>query len=121
MAFQFLIYFSIFIYTVGLFFAFLFYRNPPKDINAKYGYKTGLSMKNIDNWTYANKIAPLIMIKSLLIGLSLLLLFLYCFKENLTLETTPILVLLYVVFNSISIVFIVEGKLNNYDKFNSKK
>ena len=33
----------------------LFMKNPPKEINALFGYRTTMSMKNSDTWEYAHK------------------------------------------------------------------
>jgi len=33
----------------------IYYFFPPKKINSLYGYRTPRSMKNLDNWNYANK------------------------------------------------------------------
>ena len=37
--------------------AWVFYRYPPTTINPWYGYRTPLSMKNIDTWQTANRLA----------------------------------------------------------------
>lgn len=39
-------------------------RNPPQNINTTYGFRTKLAMKNHDTWTYANRIAPLVMLRT---------------------------------------------------------
>ncbi len=33
----------------------LFLKKPPKDINAAFGYRTNMSMKNKDTWVFAHK------------------------------------------------------------------
>ncbi len=33
----------------------LFLKHPPKDINAVFGYRTNMSMKNKDTWDFAHK------------------------------------------------------------------
>lgn len=108
-------------YIIGFIFAFLLYKKPPKDINYKYGYRTILSMKNNQNWNYANKIAPLIMMKTLLAGFILLTLILIFFRNSVSFDTTPIFVLIYLVFNSVSVIAIVEFKLNKYDRDSTKQ
>ena len=35
-------------------FGTLFVTNPPKDINSLFGYRTAMSMKNMDTWQYAH-------------------------------------------------------------------
>lgn len=37
--------------------AWVFYRYPPATINPRYGYRTPLSMKNVDTWQTANRLA----------------------------------------------------------------
>ena len=37
-------------------FGFYFQKHPPKEINELFGYRTSLSMKNEDTWTYAHKL-----------------------------------------------------------------
>ena len=120
MAFKFIVGFSLILYSVGIIFAYLFYKKPPLNINSKYGYRTTLSMKNNQNWSYANMIAPPIMIKTLVIGLILLLLVLLLFKNSVSFDSAPIFVIIYLVFNSVSVLAIVEYKLNIYDKANCK-
>ena len=36
---------------IGLIFTF----KPPKEINELFGYRTNLSMKNLDTWNFANR------------------------------------------------------------------
>ena len=33
----------------------VFLKNPPKEINLIYGYRTGRSMKNKDTWNFAHR------------------------------------------------------------------
>lgn len=35
-------------------FGYLFYKRPPKNINAIAGYRTSMSTKNLDTWKFAN-------------------------------------------------------------------
>lgn len=54
--------------------AWLTKRFPPQDINALYGYRTPLAMKNEANWRYAQGLMPPFLVVSalLLAGLGLL-------------------------------------------------
>jgi uncharacterized membrane protein len=40
-----------------IFFGDRFIKKPPKDINAVYGYRTRMSMKNMDTWLFAHNYA----------------------------------------------------------------
>lgn len=54
----------IFIFAVLFILSILFYRFPPKRINAFYGYRTNQSMQNIENWNLANVVSSKFMISS---------------------------------------------------------
>ena len=43
---------------------FLWQRFPPKKINYLYGYRTQRSMRNQQTWDYANRIGPVMFIKT---------------------------------------------------------
>lgn len=36
-------------------FGWIFLKHPPKEVNAFYGYRTSMSMKNKDTWAFAHK------------------------------------------------------------------
>ncbi len=36
-------------------FGILFLKNPPKNINSVFGYRTTMSMKDMDTWGFAHK------------------------------------------------------------------
>ncbi len=54
----------IFIFGVLFIVSFLFFKFPPKSINAFYGYRTYQSMQNIENWNFAKAVSSKFMIKS---------------------------------------------------------
>ncbi|MGA0415299.1 MAG: SdpI family protein [Flavobacteriaceae bacterium] len=64
----------IFLILLGV--AILYFLFPPKKINALYGYRTNLSMKNKTNWLISNKIASRGLFLICLFNLTLSLLFL---------------------------------------------
>ncbi len=41
--------------AVMVVFGLRFLKNPPKEINPVYGYRTAMSMKNRDTWTFAHR------------------------------------------------------------------
>ena len=55
--------------------ALVFRMFPPKKINYLYGYRTSRSMKNIENWNFANQYSAAFMLVSMpvLFGISYLL------------------------------------------------
>lgn len=40
--------------TLMLLFGWIFRKHPPKNINSFYGYRTSMSMKNMDTWNFAH-------------------------------------------------------------------
>lgn len=36
-------------------FGYVFQHHPPKEINSVYGYRTSMSMKNVDTWRFAHR------------------------------------------------------------------
>jgi uncharacterized membrane protein len=54
---------AVFSLIIGLIFKFF----PPKSINSLYGYRTGLSMKNLDTWRRGNEISSDLLIKGSLL------------------------------------------------------
>ena len=45
----------LFISIVFLVFGILFKKAPPKDINSIFGYRTSMSMKNTETWSFAHR------------------------------------------------------------------
>ena len=41
--------------VIMIVFGKVFFKNPPKEINMIYGYRTGRSMKNKDTWDFAHR------------------------------------------------------------------
>jgi uncharacterized membrane protein len=120
--FKIFIYMMIAIYTMALIAASWDYRYPPKKINMDRGYRTGLSMKNMDNWNYANKTAPIVMIKVLLLGFSIFIPLAFYLKEKISNERLLYLILVaYTLSNVFSIFIIMDRKLNKFVKMKSKK
>lgn len=39
-------------------------RNPPKNINSTYGYRTRRAMQSEDAWDFANRMAPRVMLRA---------------------------------------------------------
>jgi uncharacterized membrane protein len=120
--FKIFIYMMIGLYTMALIAAIWDYRYPPKKINMDHGYRTGLSMKNMDNWNYANKTAPIVMIKVLLLGFSIFIPLAFYLKEKISNERLLYLILVaYTLSNVFSIFIIMDRKLNKFVKMKSKK
>ena len=48
---------NIIIPTIMIIFGRVMWKNPPKKINGIYGYRTTMSMKNMDTWNFAHESA----------------------------------------------------------------
>lgn len=48
---------ALILYVLQLIIAIKYYKNQPESINHVYGYRTRRSMKSLDSWKFANKIA----------------------------------------------------------------
>ena len=123
--------FWIFMFTMNLLipiimiiFGKLFIKNAPKSINMAYGYRTSMSMKNKDTWSYAHKLFGCIWYK---LGFVLLILSIIAslFTLNrsdniistvtLIIQTTEMIVLILP-------IFYVEKKLKNiFDSDGNRK
>ncbi len=97
-------------YVIGsiviLIVAVVYFLNPPKQINAFYGYRTPLSRKNPENWIKANRLASVIL---LLLSFVLVLLSVLFFV--LKWEGTETIWFNTLLLGIISLVLIVEIKL----------
>lgn len=95
---------SIILILLGI--SLIFYLFPPPKINYFYGYRTKRSMKNIDNWKLANKMAAKGMLTVMAINLVLSLLF----TQILELSSLKLLAVVLIV-EFIAIFYYVEKKL----------
>jgi len=100
-----------FILFIGLIFKFF----PPKSINDLYGYRTVLSMKNLETWRKGNEISAKILIKGSLIIIFLKIICI-CFMPELAVFNT-IIFLVGLIAMSILCVFLTQRKLKK--SFNS--
>src|SRR5688572_16208810 len=75
-------------YLLWMLMGLIFYFRPPKKINGLYGYRTTRSMKNPENWHFANKLAPKYMFIIAQIAFGIALLYFFLFKD--TLSFTPV-------------------------------
>ena len=70
----------------------LFLTNPPKEINAAFGYRTKMSMKNKDTWAFAHKFCGKLW-----------------FRWGLVLLPVSVIPLLFVLNGSVDLIGIVGG------------
>jgi uncharacterized membrane protein len=92
---------------------------PPKSINSIYGYRTGITMKNQDNWDYGQQIAPGTMIQVFTYGFMVALV--TCFFLNYLKLYTLIgpLMLIILIMTSIGLIIKLENQMSAFEK--SKK
>lgn len=108
----------LFIIIIGIFYVLyiaicgFWMLKPPKNINHTYGYRTPRSMKTIEHWDYANKLAPKLMLTTSHISL-LFSLIAYYFFLNSALSFMPALSLVSCLFTLLPILVIpvVEYRL----------
>ena len=96
---------------------YLMFKYPPKKINYVIGYRTLKSMKNIDNWNFANKYCGKLLIKMGLIMLliCLVMIILTFMKIIIFTETILLVVIFFQLALLILSIFIVENMLKNYN------
>ena len=92
---------------------------PPKDINSIYGYRTKQSMQNTKKWELANRVAPNIFIRNIIVG------FFVCFVFYFVVKLMPRLseVVFFIPIFTISASFVISffqvekvlNTLNNID------
>jgi uncharacterized membrane protein len=58
-------------YLLMLLLSLYFIYYPPKGINSLYGYRTFRSMKNQENWNFANKLSAKYMLINTLVGFAI--------------------------------------------------
>ena len=95
---------SIILILLGI--GLIFYLFPPPRINYFYGYRTRKSMKNKENWKFANQLAAKGLLLIMTINLALSLLFTEIFK----LSSFEVLAVVLIV-EFIGLFYFVERKL----------
>ena len=103
-------------YLLLLLGSLLFYLKPPQKINSLYGYRTPRSMKNPDNWYYANKLAPKYMFINTQVAFGIALLYFFLFKNKLSFTATFLPINFLFCFSLICIIPLVERKLKRFEE-----
>jgi len=103
-------------------FGMLWKAHPPKNVNALYGYRTSMSMKNKDTWDFAHRYIGRIWYLSGIITAVLSVIILFIFKNSIEFEAITI----YLVFIQIALLCVgiipTEISLNkNFDKNGQRK
>lgn len=78
---------------------------PPKEINSWYGYRTSSSMKNKENWTFAQKFSAKVMIA---VGLGQMALSTLSFVIVLDEENRTLLAIFVLVMSMVVLIMCVE-------------
>jgi len=94
---------------------YLMFEYPPKKINWFIGYRTRKSMKNEDDWKFANQYCGKLWIKTGLIMLVMTLILFVLFYLNIIKYTENLLAIFVLVQVAIIVfpIFIVESKIKN--------
>ena len=103
-------------YLLWMLINLIFYLKPPKKINGLYGYRTLRSMKNPDNWYYANKLAPKYMFINTQVTFGIALLYFFLFKNKLSFTATFLPINFLFCFSLICIIPLVERKLKRFEE-----
>ncbi|RRO13974.1 SdpI family protein [Flavobacteriaceae bacterium 14752] len=83
-------------------------KNPPKEINWLYGYRSKTSMKNQKIWDFAQTYSAKVMMK---LGLALIFISLLGLIYTPTIEIALMLTLVVIILNAVLLVYLVEKKL----------
>ena len=102
-------------YLLWMLMGLIFYLNPPRKINGLYGYRTLRSMKNPQNWHYANKLAPKYMIIFTHACFGIALLYFFLFKDKLSFTAIFLPVNFLYCFSLIFMIPIIERKLKRFE------
>jgi len=97
--------------SIGLIFVLagvILYKNPPKNMNWFYGYRTKTSMKNQELWDFAQTYSAKIMIK---LGLVLVMISFLGLVYKPKIEIALMLSLILIILKVILLVYLVEIKL----------
>ena len=103
-------------YLLWLLMSLIFYFRPPGKINGLYGYRTPRSMKNPENWNYANKVAPKYMLISTHVALAISLIYFFIVKDSFSFTATFLPINFLYCFSLICIIPVVETKLRKFEK-----
>jgi uncharacterized membrane protein len=76
-------------------FGYLFIKSPPDEINSVIGYRTSMSLKNLDTWTFAHKYSGKVWLRSGIINAILSSVFIFAL-QNLKNYNQLMLVLFYI-------------------------
>ena len=96
-------------------FGLLWKSNPPKDISDLYGYRTSMSMKNMDTWNFAHRYIGRIWYVTGIITTALSVIILIVFKNSIEFESITI----YLVFIQLALLCagIIPTEISLYKKF----
>ena len=98
-------------FSTGILFiigGYILLKNPPKEINWLYGYRTKISMKNQKLWDFAQTYSAKVLMK---LGLALTSISLLGLIYTPTIEVALMLTLIVIIFNVVLLVYLVEKKL----------
>lgn len=98
-------------------FGFMWKKSPPKNINDLYGYRTTMSMKNVDTWNFAHRYFAKLWIWSGVITLVLSFITLIIFRNSNEFETISIyLMFIQAAFLCVGIIPTEIALRKNFDK-----
>jgi len=106
-------------YLLLILLSLFFYFKPPQTINSLYGYRTSRSMKNPENWHFANKLSARFMIKGSVIGLLIFLVSFVFLKGQIAISTLTLANLIVLCISLVAVIPLVEIKLKKFEKSRS--
>lgn len=103
-------------YVLLLLLGLVFYFYPPKKINGLYGYRTPRSMKNLENWHFANKLSARLMLRYTAVGLLLFLLSFWLLKDRVSVDALILGNMGLLCLAIILVIPVVESRLGKFEK-----
>ncbi len=102
---------------------FVMYKHPPKRINSVYGYRTNMSMKNMDTWQFAHQYSGKLMVRlGVKMTLSALVLVLFYNAADLVIEIASAVISIIQVVGLVAPVILTEKELKkHFDENGARK
>jgi uncharacterized membrane protein len=110
------------IFTVGgsylliLLLGLFFYFYPPKKINGIYGYRTPRSMKNLENWHFANKLSAKYMLLNSFLAFLIFMVSFWTLKNSISVDALILINMGVLCLSLIAMIPMVETKLKKFEE-----
>lgn len=102
-------------YALMLLLSLYFYFNPPKKINSLYGYRTPRSMKNAENWEYANQLSARYMVYQTSLATTVFLLSFGLLRDHISVDAMILGNMAVLCLSLLALIPIIESKLKKFE------